>query len=211
MILLKRGAEADLYFMEWYGLNVVIKRRVSKAYRVSPLDLEIRRFRTVHEAQLIHSAKAAGVPTPAIYSVNPNDMEIIMSYIDGQIVKEVLDVIDEDARLQICRKIGNLISKLHTSGIIHGDLTTSNMVLTRTGEVSLIDFGLGDFSGELEERGVDLLLAKRALYSTHINSAEKCFKALCEAYEDEVGEKEALAVFKRVKEIERRGRYVPER
>ncbi len=211
MILLKRGAEADLYLVEWYGLMSVIKRRVSKAYRVATLDLEIRRFRTVHEVQLIHSAKAAGVPTPAIYAVHPNDMEIVMSYIDGQIVKEVLDVIDEDTRLQICHKIGTLISKLHKNGIIHGDLTTSNMILTRTGEISLIDFGLGDFSGEIEDRGVDLLLAKRALYSTHISSAEKCFKALCVAYADEVGEEEALAVFKRVTEVERRGRYVPKR
>jgi len=211
IIMLKKGAEADLYLAEWHGLKVVIKKRAPKPYRITPLDFEIRRFRTIHEAQLIHSAKVAGVPTPVLYLIDAINMEIIMSYISGQLVKDVLDRVDEYKRFKICSKIGKMIGALHKNGIVHGDLTTSNMILTDSGEIFLIDFGLGNISGEVEERGVDLLLAKRALQSTHINFADECFKVLRESYTHVVGEKEALPVFKRIKEIELRGRYIPER
>ena len=68
--LLKKGAEASLFLTEWYERKVIIKVRVPKKYRPEELDEQIRNYRTVHEPQLIHEAKAAGVPTPLIYMVN---------------------------------------------------------------------------------------------------------------------------------------------
>ena len=68
--LLKKGAEASLFLTEWHGRKAVIKVRVPKLYRPSALDEQIRSYRTAHEPQLMHEAKAAGVPTPLIYMVN---------------------------------------------------------------------------------------------------------------------------------------------
>ena len=62
--LFKKGAEASLYLADWHGRKVVIKVRIPKRYRPEALDKQIRSYRTVHEPQLMHEAKAAGVPTP---------------------------------------------------------------------------------------------------------------------------------------------------
>ncbi len=89
--LLKKGAEASLFFAEWHGRKAVIKVRVPKLYRPKALDEQIRNYRTVHEPQLMHEAKAAGVPTPLIYMVNVPESTIVMEYIEGQQVKRVAE------------------------------------------------------------------------------------------------------------------------
>ena len=84
------------------------------------------------------------------------------------------------------------------------------MILTPGGKVVLVDFGLSEQSNELEARGVDMHLMKRALQSTHYRHARECFKAIIEGYRKIVG-KEAVNILEKVREIERRGRYVSER
>lgn len=208
MKLLRRGAEADLYLGEWYGMRVVVKRRVPKRYRNPNLDSRIRRSRTAREAQLIHDAKMAGVPTPLVYAVDMNDTTIIMEYVEGGRVKEVLEAMAPEERRRLCRRLGALIGRLHRAGVIHGDLTTSNMILAGDGRVFFVDFGLGMRSGELEDRGVDLLLLRRALQSTHHRHARRCFHAVVEGYSEAMGAEAAREVLGKVEEIGRRGRYV---
>jgi len=210
-MLVKKGAEANLYLEDWYGRRVIMKRRLSKAYRLSELDRVIRAQRTLREPQLLHRAKEAGVPTPTIFLVDVVDCNIIMEYVEGKQVKQILNDLLPSERLGLCRRIGVLIGRLHEAGIIHGDLTTSNMILTGAGKVFFVDFGLGEFSSELEVRGVDLHLMKRALQSTHFRYAKECFEAVTEGYAEVVGEENANAVLEKVNEIERRGRYIAER
>jgi len=112
---------------------------------------------------------------------------------------------------RLCRHIGTLIGQLHTHGIVHGDLTTSNMILTPFNKIFLVDFGLGEYSEELEIRGVDLHLMKRALQSTHHKSAKQCFEAIMNGYAKTVGKETAAKVLGKIHEIEHRGRYVEER
>src|SRR4030065_1174593 len=112
-----------------------------------------------------------------------------------------------DERHGVCVKIGELIAKLHRNGVIHGDLTTSNMILNDEGKIYLVDFGLGEKNAELEAKGVDLHLMKHALQSTHYQSAEECFKAVVKGYTAVLGENEAKDVLVKIKEVERRGRY----
>ena len=95
--------------------------------------------------------------------------------------------------------------------IIHGDLTTSNMILNENGNIFFIDFGLAEYSNELEKRGIDLLIMKRAFYSTHYSYAGKCFKAVTEGYAKEMGEEVYSEVIERVNKIARRGRYILKR
>jgi len=208
--LLKKGAEASLYAAEWHGKSVVIKARLPKKYRPEKLDKTIRTYRTVHEPQLMHEAKKAGVPTPIIYLVDVENAIIIMEHINGRQVKKLLEDLVANERENLCVKIGELIAKLHKNGIIHGDLTTSNMILNDEGKVYLVDFGLGEKNAELEAKGVDLHLMKRALQSTHYQHAEECFLAIVKGY-NSVLENEAKDVLDKIKEIERRGRYVAER
>jgi TP53 regulating kinase-like protein len=211
VMLIKKGAEANLYLEEWHGRKVIMKRRLSKAYRLSALDRAIRVQRTLREPQLIHRAKEAGVPTPTIFLIDTVDTNIIMEYIEGKQVKRILNDLSSSERFSLCRHVGMLIGRLHNHGIIHGDLTTSNMILTSNGKVFFVDFGLGEQSDELEVKGVDLHLMKRALQSTHYKYAKECFDAVFEGYAETVGRVPAKSVLEKIQEIEKRGRYIAER
>ena len=210
-VLIKKGAEASLYLAEWHGKKVVIKKRLPKKYRLPELDERIRTYRTVHEPRLMHEAKKAGVPTPIIFLVNVKKATIIMQFIEGKLVKQLLENVSESQRLNLCTKIGQSIGRLHSSGIIHGDLTTSNMIQTSQGKVFFVDFGLGEKSKELEARGVDLHLMKRTLQSTHFRFAEECFNTVVKGYSEILDAGTAKKVLAKIKQIERRGRYVSER
>jgi TP53 regulating kinase-like protein len=211
MTLLKKGAEATLFFGDWHGRKVIIKTRLPKLYRPTELDEKIRVYRTVHEPQLMHEAKKAGVPTPTIFLVDLKQASITMEFVEGRQVKQVLADVSRKERQELCVKIGGLIGKLHRHGLIHGDLTTSNMILSAEGKIFLVDFGLGEKNAEVEAKGVDLHLMKRALQSTHYRFAEECFKHVQAGYSAVLGWQEAEKVFEKIREIERRGRYVDER
>ncbi len=209
--LLKKGAEASLFLTEWHERKVIIKVRIPKKYRPAELDEQIRSYRTVHEPQLIHEAKAAGVSTPLIYMVNVPESSITMEYIEGQQIKQVLNNAFKAEQQDLCVKIGESIAHLHSHGLIHGDLTTSNMILNPEGQIFFVDFGLGEKNIELEAQGVDLHLLKRALQSTHYQHWEECFQNVQCGYTSIVGVELAEKVYEKIREIERRGRYVEER
>jgi TP53 regulating kinase-like protein len=209
--LIKKGAEASLFLATWHRKKVIIKRRLPKKYRSPLLDERIRSYRTIHEPQLIHEAKKAGVPTPIVYLVDPRDSAIIMEFIEGRQLKEILDEATKNERQKLCRAVGNLIGRLHKGGIIHGDLTTSNMILSPSGRVYFVDFGLGEKKSDLEARGVDLHLMKRAFQSVHFKRANECFETVFEGYREVFESDMAEDVLGKIGEIEKRGRYVAER
>lgn len=213
-MLIKKGAEANLLLEDFSKVlhpagegRVVVKHRISKAYRVPELDLSLRDSRTALEAKLLADAKRAGVPTPVIYEIDRVGTRLVMEYVRGRQVKLILEKLEPSERRAICKLIGKQIARLHLAGIIHGDLTTSNMIRTRGGKVYFIDFGLGEYNPSVEARGVDLHLLKRTLQSTHFRVADEAFEAVIDGYKCELGKK-ADEVLARVVEIERRGRYV---
>src|SRR5208337_1166929 len=166
----------------------------------------IRSYRTIHEPQLMHEAKRAGVPTPIIFLVDQKNSTIIMEYIDGKQVKQLLNEVSKKQRQSLCFRIGELIGRLHEYGIVHGDLTTSNLILRTEGKIFFLDFGLGDKTKELEARGVDLHLMKRALQSTHYKFADECFNSAMEGYSSVLKSETLEKVLDKIREIERRGR-----
>jgi TP53 regulating kinase-like protein len=210
-LLIKKGAEASLFLAEWHGKKVIMKKRLPKKYRPPKLDENIRASRTSREPQLMHEAKKVGVPTPTIFLVDKKNATIVMEYIDGIQVKKLLHKVSESEKRRLCVEIGRLIGRLHKTGIVHGDLTTSNMIQDADGKIFFVDFGLGGKTGELEAKGVDLHLMKRALQSTHFGFAEECFEDVIEGYSEVVGAKDAKNASEKIREIERRGRYVAER
>ncbi|MFB3887890.1 MAG: Kae1-associated kinase Bud32 [Candidatus Bathyarchaeia archaeon] len=209
--LLKKGAEASLFLADWHGRRVVVKARLPKRYRPAALDQTIRTYRTVHEPQLMHEAKLAGVPTPTIYVVDVAGASIVMGYVEGGQVKQLLNGMAEAERRALCERIGGLIARLHRHGVVHGDLTTSNMILAGDGRVFFVDFGLGEKTAEVEAQGVDLHLMKRALQSTHFEHADDCFSHVLKGYSAVLGVDVAERVLAKIREIEKRGRYVSER
>jgi len=205
--LIAKGAEANLYRGEWFGRNVIFKERISKKYRLPNLDLQLRQQRTAMESKLLSVAKKCGVSTPIIYEIDMKKTTIVMEYIEGDRVKELLaNELNEDKKV-ICRKIGEALGRLHKNGIIHGDPTTSNFIYTH-GKVFFVDFGLGVFSDSLEDASVDLHLLKRALESTHFKIAKESFSEICAGYAQIVSSERAKEIFDNVEKIRLRGRYM---
>ena len=202
-MLVKRGAEAELRRTEFLGRPAIEKYRTPKAYRLEALDDALRGSRIRHEARLMTEARAAGVAVPILYDINLVENKIIMEFIDGPTAKDVLDQ-GGPAATKVARAMGQIVGRLHRAGIIHGDLTTSNMIL-RNGRIVMIDFSLGGKDDGVEARGVDLHLLKEALGSAHARAASYYREAL-RGYRETMG-KAAEEVIAKVKEIESRGRY----
>lgn len=196
-LLIKRGAEADIYIMEWDGTKAVSKVRSPKSYRHPELDSTIRKYRTIHEANFISIAKLAGVMTPFVYFVDPTKAEIIMEFVPGQNAKDTLTP-------EICYEIGCCAALLHASNIIHGDLTTSNFLKNET--LILLDFGLSYYSERTEDKATDIRLIKEVFTSAHI-SIRNAFPCFVKGYASIAGRKKTDKILENVRNIEQRGRY----
>ena len=204
--LIAKGAEAELYLIKWNGLKAIKKFRKPKKYRHPILDFQLRKTRTNHEADIIQRVKNYGVSTPILYHVNNESGIIIMEYIEGEKVRDIVDILGEEERQRLFRKIGYYSGLLHKNGIIHGDLTTSNIII-HSKRIVFIDFGLSEVSYEVEKRGVDLNLMNRMLTSTHFSYLEMLLKAFMEGYRESLGD-EAEKALNRMEDVSKRGRYI---
>ncbi len=173
--------------------DLVYKRRIEKRYRVKELDTRLRKERTKSEAKLISEARRKGVPTPVIFDVN--EYVLVMEKIEGELAREVITE-------PLSERIGEFVGILHKSGIIHGDLTTSNIIVGD--RIYLIDFGLAFIESNTEARGVDVHVFFQSLQGTH-EAYEQLKRAFTIGYKRTFPQ--ATQVLKRTVEIERRGRY----
>jgi Kae1-associated kinase Bud32 len=209
--LLRKGAEANLYQGYWFGKKVIFKHRIEKAYREKTLDLNIRAMRTLNEGKALIKVKEEGINVPQVYEIDMKSALIIMKYIEGQRLKDLMSNLINSQKIQIFYDIGRQVARLHINGHIHGDITTSNLLITDDNQVFLIDFGLHEYSDTIEDKSVDLHLFKRVLISTHGSDFKSCFHAFLEGYKSEykLSEKdESKIIIKNISAIERRGRYV---
>lgn len=170
------------------------------------IDEAIRHQRTVREAQMIHAARQAGLDVPRLYYVDPPEATIVMEYVEGDRVKDVIGVVPSREAVRIFRGIGEGAARLHASKIVHGDLTTANVVL-REGRLAYLDFGLSTFSTRVEDFAVDLRLIKETVVGAHSQVGALAIKSLLEGYASAAGERKAKAVLNQLRGIERRGRY----
>src|SRR3990172_7010705 len=174
--IIQQGAEANILLVKQKGKeSFIIKDRTKKGYRIPILDERIRDRRTRSEAKLL--AKASEVidcPKPFFEPSIKNSSKLKMPFIDGKKLSESLNKFPLSKQKKICKQIGEKIAKLHDANIIHGDLTTSNMILRRS-QVYFIDFGLGFINNQLEDKAVDLHLLKQALEAKHFEHWQKLF------------------------------------
>lgn len=193
--LMYQGAEAKLFLED----EKVIKDRFEKDYRIKEIDVRLRKFRTRRESKIFNKLSTIDFPSPRL--IKSDDKEkIIMEFIKGP---KVRDILEKENYIKLSEEIGKKIAILHNNNIIHGDLTTSNMILNK--EIYFIDFGLSFFSHKIEDKAVDLHLLKQALESKHYKIWEKCFRAALEGYKKEG--KDSSDVLKRLEKVEKRGRY----
>ena len=201
--ILEKGAEANIYPSKWLNHDVLIKERIPKSYRIPEIDLRLRKERTKKESKLLGEAKRCGVKTPLIYDLNKQQNTLVLEKTPGKPIKDIFEDADIEKIKNISRKIGENIAKLHNCGIIHGDLTTSNLIL-EDDKIVFIDFGLGKNSDLVEDKGVDLLVFKKAISGIHYKISEECFNEILKGYENANDYQE---IIKKVEEIEGRGRY----
>lgn len=188
-----KGAEA---IIEKKG-NSIIKKRILKSYRLKEIDTKLRISRTKSEAKILRKLQKI-IPVPKVIKIS--EFEIEMEHIEGKKLSEYLEKLDLE---EISKQIGESIAKMHDLGIIHGDLTTSNMILSEK-KVFFIDFGLAFHSQRIEDKAVDLHLLKQALEAKHYRIWQEVFKKIIEGYKTS---KHFQEVIKRLEIVEKRGRY----
>jgi Kae1-associated kinase Bud32 len=193
-----QGAEALILLDK----NKIIKKRVKKSYRIPELDEKIRKLRTRAETKLLEKASKK-ISVPKVLKSDEKTKEILMEFINGKKLSKYLDNFPEKQQLKIFKQVGENIVKLHDSDIIHGDLTTSNMIV-KNDNVYFIDFGLGFISYKIEDKAVDLHLLKQALEAKHFKNWEKLFSEVLKNYKKS---EKADLVLKQLEKVEKRGRY----
>lgn len=200
--LIYRGAEAELWKSDYLGYQAIEKHRVVKTYRIREIDDRIRRERIVLETNMLVNAKKA-VKTPHVFDVDLEKKSLLMEFIDGDKIK---DLFLRGGWIQgVSKKIGESIAKLHSIDIVHGDLTTSNMILDGKGDVYFIDFGLAAKSDKIEDKAMDLVVFKKMLNSTHYKYFDEIWGAFLEGYSRY---RKAGEIVRKITEIEKRARYV---
>lgn len=199
MLKIAQGAEAVIYKIG----ESIIKERLSKGYRIPQLDDNLRKFRTRREAKVLQRLEEIEFPAPHLQEFSDQRMSITMDFIPGKKLRDVL--LNGDDYQQLAREFGQKVGKLHAEDIIHGDLTTSNMIVHElTREINFIDFGLSSFSEKIEDKAVDLFLLDRALESKHYLFYPEIFDRVVEGYKE--SNPEAKAVLERFEEVCKRGR-----
>lgn len=246
-VLLTQGAEAHLYKTVSLDPSIpaALKIRPSKPYRHPILDRRLTRQRIIQEARCMVKLIREGVSVPAVLSMDWEGQGgenggwggawLLMEWIDGPVVRVVLEqweswmkknsasldqsqLEQEEERVRgLLRRMGHALGGLHKAGVVHGDLTTSNLMLrlpptssdpgptgvSMEGEVVLIDFGLASQSAQDEDRAVDLYVLERAMGSTHPRS-EPFFEALVQGYRESY--KGSTSALKRLADVRLRGR-----
>jgi TP53 regulating kinase-like protein len=210
--ILGAGAEAVVYLDDSKDNSIVIKERSKKNYRHEAIDLTLRKARTKKEAKILQSLEPYGFAPKLIVQKKENnnfkkdigsgfEYNISMEYIDGAQLKKVLD-----KNVKLATLIGKNLTIMHDLNIIHGDLTTSNMILIekeKSQKLFFIDFGLSFNSSKIEDKAVDIHLFKQALESKHFRVYDKAYCAFLEGYNPKF-KKEIL---ERLENVEQRGRY----
>ncbi|KAM5563686.1 hypothetical protein ABKV19_018346 [Rosa sericea] len=211
LVLVKQGAEARVFESTFVGRRSIVKERFSKKYRHPTLDAKLTLRRLNAEARCMTKARRLGVHTPVLYAVDTVLHTLTFEYVEGPSVKDVFlefglggGCVAAERMDDIAMQIGQAIGKLHDGGLIHGDLTTSNLLIrAATNQVVVIDFGLSSTSTLPEDKAVDLYVLERALLSMH-SSCGNVMDRILAAYRK--SSKQWSSTFNKLAQVRQRGR-----
>merc|ERR1719411_1334543 len=161
---MKQGAEARMYSGSFLGQSVIVKERFSKKYRHPELDKQLGKDRHKAEARALMKCKQIGVQAPSLYLCDNQSHLLVMEEVkQATTAKDFINKALADGdniKLELLAElVGRTVAKLHLAGLIHGDITTSNMMVVSKDEtfsLVMIDFGLSFQDGVSEDKGVDL-------------------------------------------------------
>ncbi len=193
--IIGRGAEAIIT----KNKNSVIKNRIEKTYRHPELDEKIRKLRTRAESRILERVSKV-ISVPKVFATDEIKKTITLEFIKGKKLAENLEKTDYK---KVCEQIGKSLAKLHDNNIIHGDLTTSNLILKEK-KVYFIDFGLSFHSQKIEDKAVDLHLIKEALEAKHPLISKEAYNSVVKGYKHSQNYNK---VIKQLNAVEKRGRY----
>ena len=214
--MISQGAEGRVFAVTFLSRPAIVKQRFKKTYRHPTLDAKITRARLVGETRALVRARRLGVPTPSLLYVDARQNAIYMERVPGRTLKELIreGMSDEDME-EVGKQVGKHVAAMHDGGLIHGDLTTSNILVVYADaeelkkkktspkpRVVLIDFGLASNSIVPEDKGVDLYVLERAITVTH--AAGRLFEAVMREYKKASGLWSAS--FNKFAEVRMRGR-----
>ena len=208
--LIGKGAESQVFLGEILGKKVVVKQRISKPYRDALFDREFRRNRTRTEAKVMIDLYLNGLNVPAPIFVDLKNYVIVMEYIEGRKLIELINTLELETIKKYAEELGIQVGKMHSLDIYHGDLTLGNILVTKDEKLYLIDFGLSGYSRDIEEYAIDLHLLRRNLLAVVPDLYNVFFENFLKGYRKTYS-KDYEAVIKRFEEIRLRGRYVEER
>ncbi len=196
LVILQEGAEAVIYKKTDKSIITILKYRQDKKYRITKLNELLISKRTRREAKVLKKLNNV-INVPNLIFCDKNS-KIEMEFIDGVKLRDVLD-----SNINLAKEVGIMLAKMHDLNIIHGDLTTSNMILKDKKELFFIDFGLSQFSKRLEDKAVDIHLFKQALESKHHRVFDVAYKKFMLGYKISLNTDK---VFERLKIVESRGK-----
>jgi Kae1-associated kinase Bud32 len=207
---LYQGAEAKIYLETRTDSPIIIKDRVPKFYRHPQLDEKIRNRRCRHEKKIMDKAYFVGANIPRITFRDSVSNILYIEFIKGDRLSETLNTYPEKKQFQIMQQLGKQIALLHANNIIHGDLTTSNTILSGN-KLFIIDFGLGFISTKIEDKAVDLHLIKQALEAKHFRSPDHLrgqnHQDLFQHFTKGYIHQDSKKITERLIIVEKRGRY----
>jgi TP53 regulating kinase-like protein len=202
MKLISKGAEGDIFLTTWINQRAILKSRKKKDYRNASLDYSLRKRRTIRESEIMSEVKKFGIHTPLVHFVDVENCNIIMQEIKGILVRDL----PNSKIVRVCKNIGKSVGIMHKNGIAHGDLTTSNFIVSKD-DMFIIDFGLSSRTFKSDDHAVDLRLFKEILNSAHIEIFEKSWSNFLSGYKSSVGKERFAKITNKVMVIESRGRY----
>lgn len=197
------GAEATVSDGSFFGRVSVVKVRKAKRYRLSEMDLLIRKERSRNECRNLLALAQSGIRVPMIYAFFPGEWIIVMEKVSGKTLK---DHINENLPSEpMISNLGEMVGRMHHAGISHGDLTTSNiMVSSRDSSLYLIDPSMGNRDASESEIAHDLFLLFESFRSEHSRYPE-LKEYFLSGYS---GFKGSEGILQELKRIEGRRRYV---
>ena len=196
-----RTDEVDIPWVK----DIPSKIQLPKSYRIKEIDSKIIKSRTKSEAKILSDVKKSGIITPIIYDVDLDKKEIVMEYINGETVKNLIDNLDNHRRKDVSYQIGEYLSKIHNMDIIHGDLTSSNILIDKNNQLVFIDFGLSYYSNLIEDKADDLLVLKKSIKSVDYKKSKEVFNWILDSYGKNTLKSDNI--IDKIGEIESRGRY----
>src|SRR5438270_390101 len=115
------------------------------------LDQARHEFRVAQMLDHANVLKCFALETPRDWLFRIRKVHLLLEYVNGKTL-DTIPNLTIPRLLQVFEKIAAGMVHMHSRGVYHADLKPNNVILSRTGDVKIIDFGLAWIKGEAKNR-----------------------------------------------------------